>query len=101
MQLGSLASQMDVFEEMLYKMDAIVKENQEKTEARTDSRQEQMEGEIKPGLEEVEVTDLVVNKEEIEVVAKYQKVPNKETAVKTTGALDDQHDGGYIDILSK
>jgi hypothetical protein len=82
-QLGSLASQTDVFEEILYKMDAIMKANQENMEARIESGREQMETEIKSGLEEVKAADLEANQEEKEVVAEHQKVPNEETAVET------------------
>jgi hypothetical protein len=56
-QLGSLASRMDVFEETC-KMGAIVKVNQENTEAGIESSHKQMETEIKTCLEEVKATDL-------------------------------------------
>jgi hypothetical protein len=41
--------------------------------------------------EKLKVTDLEANPEEIEVMVKCQKVPNKEAAVKTIEALEDRY----------
>jgi hypothetical protein len=83
-QLGSLATQMDVFEETSNKM------NQEKIEARIETGQESKEAKIKNGLEEVKVMDLEASPEETEV-AEHQKVPYEEAAMDTMGALEDQY----------
>jgi hypothetical protein len=45
---------------------------------------------METGLEEVKAMDLEANPEEIDAVAEHQEVPNKEAAVETIGALEDQ-----------
>jgi hypothetical protein len=52
--------------------------------------QEPGRSEIKAGVEEVKATDLEVILEEVEVVAKCQKVPNEEAAVEAIGAPKDR-----------
>jgi hypothetical protein len=54
--------------------------------SREDGDQEEIDAEIKTGLEEVKVMGLEANPEEIEAIAEQQEVPNKEA---TIGAPED------------
>jgi hypothetical protein len=66
---------------ILEQMIAMTKANREKTEARIETCQEQINAEIKTDLEDVEATDLEANPEETEAVVELQEITNEKAAI--------------------
>jgi hypothetical protein len=74
----------------------MIKDNREETKARreeTETRkgtgQEQINTEIKTGLEKVKATDSETNPEETEAVREQQEVPSEEIEVETVAIMED------------
>jgi hypothetical protein len=53
--------------------------------------QEEIEAEVMPELEDMNVTESEANQAKKEVVAEHQQVPNEEAAVETIGAPEDRY----------
>jgi hypothetical protein len=61
-----------------------------KAEARIQTVQEQIEAEVVPGLEDMNVAESEANQEKMEAVAERRQVPNEQAAVEIIGALEDR-----------
>jgi hypothetical protein len=53
---------------------------------------------VEANQEEVNNTDLESNREEKEVVAEHQEVPNKEAALEIIGAVEDQYGNWHLGV---
>jgi hypothetical protein len=65
---------------------------------RNDEGQEQIDAKIKTGLEEVKAMALKENPEETEATAEHQEVSNKEAAVETMRAPEDQSGDWHLAV---